>query len=77
MAWNPSQEVQVARDAAAQLSKVLRIKVDRCVILFTTSKETCGYVSYGETLPKCHEARAIGELAYNAAFKDPCEKVGE
>lgn len=69
MAWNPSREVQVARDAARQLAVAMNCRVDRCVILFTTSKETCGYVSYGETLPKCQEARAIGELAYAAAFK--------
>ena len=35
MAWNPTPEVQVARDAAKALTKAGRF-IDRIVLLFTT-----------------------------------------
>ena len=47
MAWNPSPDVQVARDAAKALTKSGRF-IDRCVILYTTEQGQMGYASYGK-----------------------------
>ncbi len=70
MACNPSLEVKVARDAAEQLTKAIGCKVDRCVILFTTTCDGFDYVSYGETKAKFAEAKAMGYLAHAATFTE-------
>jgi hypothetical protein len=63
MAWNPTPEVQVARDAAKALTKSGRF-IDRCVILFTTEQGEMGYASYGKDSRHCGEARRIADAAY-------------
>lgn len=69
MAWNPSPQVQVVRDTAAAMGKVLNKRVDRCVVLFATRDGRCGYVSYGETASLCAEAKEMGDDAYKAVFE--------
>ena len=63
MAWNPSPEVAVARDAAK------RLKADRCVVLYTTAEGKIGYASYGETKSLCAESRRLGDLLYKHAHE--------
>lgn len=70
MAWNPSPEVQVARDAGASMAKILGLKVDRCIVLYTTANRQCGYASYGETREKCAEAKQMAEAAAPAAWDE-------
>lgn len=67
MAWNPSPEVQVARDAAKALSQPGRT-VDRCVVLFTTKEGQLGYASFGLTPALCKQAREVGDGAHAAAL---------
>lgn len=63
MAWNPSPEVAIARDAAKQL------KADRVVIMFTTADGKLGYASYGETKSKCNEAKGMADTLFDSARK--------
>jgi hypothetical protein len=65
MAWNPSKEVAVARDAA----KALGDRVDRCIILYTTESGQIGYASYGKDRRLCEQAKQIGDSIYIAANK--------
>lgn len=60
MAWNPSKEVAVARDAAKALG------ADRAVIVYTLPSGMFGYASYGETKALCAEARALGDKLFDA-----------
>lgn len=62
MAWNPSPEVAIARDAARQL------KANRIVILYMTELDQIGYASYGETKPLCDETRILADVIYEAAM---------
>lgn len=66
MAWNPTPEVQVARDAAKSLTKAGRF-VDRCVILFTTEQGQLGYASYGKDSAHCGQARRLADVLYERA----------
>lgn len=67
MAWNPSPEVQIARDAAKALSALPKIQfVNRCVVLFTTIDGQLGYASYGTSSALCGQARRLGDEAYKA-----------
>jgi hypothetical protein len=75
MAWNPSPEVQVARDAAAALGRLVG-SVNRCVILYTTDGEKCGYVSYGRTKALCAEAKSIANIAHAAVFSEEPDQTG-
>ncbi len=50
MAWNPSPEVAVAREAAKQLG------ANTTVVIFTRSNGQFGAASYGKTLALCAEA---------------------
>lgn len=68
MAWNPSPEVAVARDAAAALAKVHGQGVDRCIVLYTTDDGRIGYASFGRDRKLCAEARKIADAAYDAAI---------
>ena len=64
MAWNPSPEVAVARDAARKL------RADQCIIIFLRNREgQMGYASYGETKALCAEANRLANELYNAASK--------
>lgn len=65
MAWNPSPEVQVARDAAKKLGDIMRTQVDRCVVIFTTADGKLGYASFGATAALCAEARKMGDAAFS------------
>lgn len=66
MAWNPTPEVQVARDAAKALTKAGRF-IDRCVILFTTEQGQIGYASYGKDSNHCGQARRLADVLYERA----------
>lgn len=63
MAWNPTAEVAVARDAAAKLN------ADRCVILYTTADGQIGYASYGETKSLCSETKRLADVIYDTSMK--------
>lgn len=69
MAWNPSPEVKVVRDAAAALSRLAGggvETVDRAILLYTTRSEKGGYISYGETKELCGQARRLADIAWDA-----------
>ena len=61
MAWNPSPEVAVARDAAGRLG------ADRAVIVFTLPDGRFGYASYGKTRELCANARKLADRLFEAA----------
>lgn len=64
MAWNPSGEVAIARDAAKQLGNA-----SQCVILWVTpSGEQLGMVSYGKTKVQCYDAGKLGDHLYDCAM---------
>lgn len=64
MAWNPSPEVAVARDAAKKLG------VDQVVMIVVShSKDQMGYITYGATKKLCDHAKGLGEAAYEAVRK--------
>lgn len=62
MAWNPSPEVALARDAAKKLG------ANRVVILFTTAEDKIGYASYGETRALCDETKKLAEKVYQSGY---------
>lgn len=67
MAWNPSPEVQIARDAAKALSAIPNKQfVNRCIVLFTTIDHQIGYASYGVSPALCGQARRLADEAYKA-----------
>lgn len=68
MAWNPSPDVQVARDAAKALTKSGRF-IDRCVILYTTEQGQMGYASYGKDSNHCGQARRLADAVYERAME--------
>lgn len=73
MAWNPSPEVKVVRDAAATLSRLGgggAETVDRAILLYTTRSEKGGYISYGETRELCGQTRRLAEIAWDAIIKE-------
>lgn len=74
MAWNPSPEVQVARDAAASLSRIHKGTVDRVVVVYTLANGQMGYASFGQDKALCGQAKALGDALYEAA-KDHFEAV--
>ena len=61
MAWNPSPEVAVARDAAARLG------ADRAVIVYTRPDGRFGYASFGNTKELCADARHLADRLREAA----------
>lgn len=67
MAWNPSPEVQVARDAAAAMSRIHERCVDRVVVLYTTLEGQIGYASYGQNKVLCGQAKALADELMRAA----------
>ena len=65
MAWNPSKEVAVARDAAKQLGDA-----SMCVVLWIDETgEHIGMASYGKTRSLCDTAKGIGENAYEKTLE--------
>lgn len=70
MAWNPSPEVQIVRDAAKRMSEQMGAPADRCVIIFTTVDGQLGYASYGRDRERCSQARKMGNAAYDAIMRD-------
>lgn len=68
MAFNPSPEVQVARDAAKAMT-ALGKKVNRCIVLFTCENDEVGYASYGVNSKECGEARRIADTAFAAVLE--------
>jgi hypothetical protein len=62
MAWNPSPEVAVARDAAQKLDDA-----DQCIVIYLNwKKQRIGMASYGRTKELCVEAKKLGEIAFDA-----------
>lgn len=65
MAFNPSKEVSVARDAAEALDDA-----PVCVVLWlTTDGKKLGMASYGKTMKLCGVAARLGDYLYEAALK--------
>ncbi len=62
MAWNPSPQVAVARDAATKLG------ADRAVIVYTTASGQLGYASFGVTKALCGNAKKLADRLYDAAI---------
>lgn len=63
MAWNPSPEVAVARDAAKKLS------ASRCVVVWIDDDTgKLGMASYGTTKALCAEAGRLGDCLFDAAM---------
>lgn len=64
MAFNPSPQVAVARDAAKAL------EADMCVIICASKERgTLGYASYGETKRLCGETKRLADHLYKAAME--------
>ena len=65
MAYDPSKEVSVARDAAEALDDA-----PMCVVLWlTTDGKKIGMASYGKTRKLCGVAASLGNYLYEAAFE--------
>lgn len=67
MAFNPSKEVAIARDAAVKLGS------KRVVIFYTLPSGLYGYASYGETSALCKQAKQEADsifLAVGEAFAE-------
>lgn len=67
MAFNPSPEVQVARDAAEAMRVAVKAdKIDACVVIWVDDQSRTGYASYGRTSVLCGFARRIADAAFEA-----------
>ncbi|MCC6969627.1 MAG: hypothetical protein IT434_05335 [Phycisphaerales bacterium] len=67
MAWNPSPEVQVARDAAEAIRGVTKAEqIDMCIVTWIDNDSRAGYASYGRTPVLCGMARRVADVAYEA-----------
>jgi len=73
MAWNPSPEVAVARDAAKRLGDIAGVNVSRCIVTYTTEDGRVGYASFGATKALCDDAKRLGD----AIFDLVCEHAEE
>lgn len=68
MAWNPSPEVAVARDAAAKLGDA-----DQVIVVWLNHRTSVmGMASYGKTKALCNKAGKLGDAAYEAV-REACE----
>ena len=63
MAFNPSPEVAVARDAATKLGAFA------CVVVFLREKDGIGMASYGANAALCTVAGKLGDELFEAARK--------
>jgi hypothetical protein len=68
MAWNPSPEVAVARDAAKRLGDA-----PMCVVFYVTNEGGFGYASYGKNRALCDEAGKLAKHLYKAAMAEEWE----
>lgn len=72
MAWNPSPEVQVARDAAARLGDA-----DQVMIVALNKKAgTLQLVTYGRDKRLCADAKLLGDAAYGAVMAELKRRAG-
>lgn len=78
MAWNPSPEVGILRDAVHELSRkhldVKNDRINRAFLLFTTDVGAMGYVSYGADRRQCGQARRMADAAYEH-IQDVWERI--
>lgn len=65
MAWNPTPEVAALRDYAKRFGGEYIV-----LIHINEREEKMGVVTYGETREKCGRAKKLGDVAYNAVYKD-------
>lgn len=76
MAWNPSPEVAVARDAANKLTSHYGVKVQKCIVTFVLADDRLGCASYGVDKAHCAAAKSLADAIYEAAmdhYGDPTE----
>ena len=66
MAWNPTPEVAVARDAHKAIQDVLGEPIDKCILIYSTDSHALGYASYGRNSALCGQARRMADIAYVA-----------
>jgi hypothetical protein len=69
MAWNPSPEVQVARDVAAKLGHLAKSRVTQVVITYVTPDGRLGSVTYGADKSLCDTAQVLGDALYAHTMK--------
>jgi hypothetical protein len=69
VAWNPSPEVAVARDAADRLAKCAGVGVRQVVILYVTDDGRLGLSTYGRTKQLCGVAGHVGDKLYELAMR--------
>lgn len=69
MAWNPSPEVQVARDAAGRLGAITKATVTQVVIVYITDDGRLGTVTYGKDRQLCAEAKLLGDKLYERTME--------
>ena len=62
MAWNPTPEVAVARDAAR------RLKAKQAVIVYIRADGAFGMASYGETKALCEQAGKLGDHLFETTL---------
>lgn len=63
MAWNPSTEVAVARDAAKALG------ADQVIVIYLKLEQgQIGMATYGKTKKLCDETKILGDEAYKAVY---------
>jgi len=61
MAWNPSPEVAVARDAAQRLGSLAKASTERCIVFYELQDGRFGYASFGRTPNLCKDAQRLAE----------------
>lgn len=76
MAWNPSPEVQVARDAAQRLGELSKARTAMCVVLYIQDDGRAGYVSYGRTSGLCGVARRLADRLFEE-MQQAHDMIGE
>lgn len=70
MAWNPSPEVKIARDAATAIGDLKGRETDMCIVTWIGTDMTAGYASYGRTPGLCGMARRFADASYEI-ISDP------
>lgn len=65
MAWNPSPEVAVARDAAAKLGPLAKSEVQQIIVLYVTADDRLGLATYGKDKRLCAAAKWLGDKLYD------------
>lgn len=71
MAWNPSPEVKIARDAAESLRRATKSdRIDMCVVTWIDDRQRAGYASYGRTPALCGLARRLADAMYETITDD-------